>query len=273
MGFKLKRCIDCDLLYINPRPTEASQIKFFSQSKAMESYSELVESTKVERAELIFKPLANKIFNQFGKQGGNLLEVGCGAGLLLEALKMQNTSWQLEGIEPIERAVKICNDKGLNVFQGSFEELKGDQKYDLIVFWAVFDHFFDPFSIIKKCYSLLKSGGSIIIGNINIDGFDSVITGVDNIAFQPPERMNFFGIKSMTMMLERGSFIDVEVDTTGRLDVDIVKDYWESGKTNGRSEFLEKIVFGVDSVKSSFQSFLMENNLSGHMTVSAKKPK
>jgi len=273
MGFKLKRCIDCGLVFLNPRPTEAAQIKFFSQSKALDLYSELVETTKVERVELIFTPLANKIFNEFGKEGGNLLEVGCGPGLLLEALKMQNTSWQLKGVEPSERAVKICNDKGLDVFHGGLEELNDDQRYDLVVFWAVFDHFFDPFSIIEKCYSLLKPGGSIVIGNINLDGFDSVITGVDNVAFTPPERMNFFGIKSMTMMLERGAFIDVEVDTTGRLDVDIVKNYWESGNKNGRNKFLEKIVFGGDSVKSSFQSFLMENNLSSHMTVSAKKPK
>ena len=40
----------------------------------MESYSELVESTKVERAELIFKPLANKIFNQNAPQNGPATE-------------------------------------------------------------------------------------------------------------------------------------------------------------------------------------------------------
>jgi 2-polyprenyl-3-methyl-5-hydroxy-6-metoxy-1,4-benzoquinol methylase len=272
MGFKLKSCNDCGLIFLNPRPTEAAQIDFFSQSKALNLYSDLVESTKVERLELIFIPLANKIFNEFGRKGGNLLEVGCGSGLLLEALSMQNTPWKLKGVEPSERAVKICSDKGLDVFNGSLEALKDDQKYDLVVFWAVFDHFYNPFSIIEKCYSLLNPGGSIVIGNINIDGFDSLITGVDNDAFVPPERMNFFGIKSMTMMLERGAFIDIEIKTTGRLDVDIVKNYWESGKHNGRNNFLEKIIFGEDKVRNSFQSFLMDNNLSGHMTVSAKKP-
>jgi SAM-dependent methyltransferase len=271
-GFQLQSCFNCDLVFVNPRPTEAVQIDFFSQSKAMDLYSEMVEKTKVERAKLIFTPLADKIFSEFGTEGGNLLEVGCGSGLLLEALQMRNTAWRLKGVEPNERAVEICREKDFDVFHASLEEVKDDNKYDLVVFWAVFDHFFDPFSIIEKSFKLLKPGGSIVIGNMNIDGFDSVITGVDNSAFCPPERMNFFGIKSMSAMLERGGFIDVLVDTSGQLDVDIVKNYWESGNNNGRTEFLEKIVFGSEAVKGAFQSFLMENNLSGHMTVTAKKP-
>lgn len=271
-GFQLQSCLNCDLVFVNPRPTEAAQIDFYSQSKAIGLYSEMVEKTKAERVKLIFTPLADKIFSEFGTEGGNLLEVGCGSGLLLEVLQMHNTAWRLKGVEPNEQAVEICRGKGFDVFHSSLEELKDDNKYDLVVFWAVFDHFFDPFSIIEKSFNLLKPGGSIVIGNMNIDGFDSVITGVDNLAFRPPGRMNFFGIKSMTVMLERAAFIDVLVDTSGQLDVDIVKNYWESGNNNGRNEFLEKIVYGSEAVKAAFQSFLMENNLSGHMTVTAKKP-
>jgi len=272
IGFKLQSCSNCNLLFVNPRPTESAQIDFFSQSKAFSVYSEMVEETKAERSKLIFTPLVDKILSEFGADGGNLLEVGCGSGLLFEALELHNNDWQFKGVELNERAVEICRSKGFDVFHGSLEELKDDFKYDLVVFWAVFDHFFDPFSIIKKSFNLLKPGGSIVIGNINIDGFESVITGVDNIAFALPERMNFFGIKSMTVMLERADFINISVKTSGKLDVDIVKNYWESGNSNGRNQFLEKIVFGSDNLKSSFQSFLMENNLSGHMTVTAKKP-
>ena len=271
-GFKLRNCLNCNLLFVSPRPTEDVQIDFLSQCKAFGVYSEMVEATKAERSKLIFTPLVDKIFSEFGADGGSLLEVGCGPGLFFEALRLRNTDWQFKGVETNKTAVEICRSKGFNVFHGSLEKLNDDVKYDLVLFWAVFDHFFDPFSIIKKSFRLLKPGGSIVIGNINIDGFESVITGVDNVAFALPQRMNFFGIKSMTLMLERADFINVSVKTTGKLDVDIVKNYWESGNSNGRNQFLEKIVFGSDNLKSSFQSFLMENNLSGHMTVTAKKP-
>jgi 2-polyprenyl-3-methyl-5-hydroxy-6-metoxy-1,4-benzoquinol methylase len=271
-GFALKSCPNCDLIFVNPRPSETAQIEFFSQSKAIGLYSEMVEMTKAARAQLIFEPLVDYIFNRYGLQGGSLLEIGCGSGLLLEALAAKKSGWALRGVEPSDRAVAICRKKGLNVLHGSLEHLAEDEAYDLVVFWAVFDHFFDPFSIIEKSHRLLKAGGSILIGNMNIDGFESSVLGTDNPAFAPPERQNFFGIKSMEAMLKRGGFADIQIRTTGKLDVDIVKNYWLSGKTHERTKFLDKIVFGSEAVQSAFQSFLSQNRLAGHMTVTAVKP-
>lgn len=270
-GFALQSCRGCGLIFVNPRPTEAVQMDFFSRSRAMSLYSEMVEMTKTARVPLIFIPLVELILDRYGTEKRNLLEVGCGSGLLLEVLTSKNLGWSLKGVEPSERAVEICRKKGLDVFHGCLEQLDDENEYDLIIFWAVFDHFFDPFSVVEKTYQLLKPGGSIIIGNINIDGFDSMVLSRDNTAFAPPERQNFYGITSMQSMLERAGFTDIKINTTGKLDVDIIRNYWQSGKTNGRTAFLEKIVFGSQSIQELFQSFLIQNNLSGHMTVTAVK--
>jgi len=231
----------------------------------------MVESTKVERYDLIFNPLADFIINKYGDDGGSLLEVGCGSGLFLETMATKADSWSLKGVEPSQGAVDICNKKNIDVFHGGLESLNDSDAYDVIVFWAVFDHFFDPFTIVEKTHKLLKKGGSIVIGNLNIEGFESSILGKDNAALTPPERQNFFGIESMSKMLTRAGFKDVEIKTTGKLDVDIVKNYWSTDGSNERSEFLEKIIFGSEELKNAFQSFLMDNNLSGHMTVTAIK--
>jgi len=270
-GFNLQHCNYCGLVYLNPRPSERALIDFFSNSKAIDLYSEMVESTKSERYDLIFNPLADFIINKYGNNGGSLLEVGCGSGLFLETMANKAPSWDLKGVEPNQSAVDMCNKKDIKVFHGSLEDLNDPDGYDLIVFWAVFDHFFDPFSIVVKTHKLLKKGGSILIGNLNIDGFESVILGKDNTAITPPERQNFFGVESMTQMLARAGYKDVEVKTTGKLDVDIVKNYWSTDGSNGRSEFLEKVIFGSEELKNTFQTFLMDNNLSGHMTVTAVK--
>jgi 2-polyprenyl-3-methyl-5-hydroxy-6-metoxy-1,4-benzoquinol methylase len=270
-GFALQHCNHCGLVYLNPRPTESVLIDFFSNSKAIDLYSDMVESTKVERYDLIFNPLADFIINKYGDDGGSLLEVGCGSGLFLETMATKADSWSLKGVEPSQGAVDICNKKNIDVFHGGLESLNDSDAYDVIVFWAVFDHFFDPFTIVEKTHKLLKKGGSIVIGNLNIEGFESSILGKDNAALTPPERQNFFGIESMSKMLTRAGFKDVEIKTTGKLDVDIVKNYWSTDGSNERSEFLEKIIFGSEELKNAFQSFLMDNNLSGHMTVTAIK--
>ena len=270
-GFLLQLCKCCGLVFVNPRPDERTLIDFFAKSEAINLYSEMVERTKTDRYELIFHPLSHFIKNRFGTTGGRLLEVGCGVGLLLETLAKENRGWILKGVEPSEKAVAICKNKGFDVFHGSIEEHENNNSYDLIIFWAVFDHFFDPLMIVKKANEFLTNGGSILIGNMNIDGFDSEILGIDNTAFTPPERQNFFGVNSMTVMLQRAGFTEVQINTTGKLDVDIVRNYWKSGGTNGRNEFLEKIIFGPELVRNNFQSFLIENNLAGHMTVTAVK--
>jgi 2-polyprenyl-3-methyl-5-hydroxy-6-metoxy-1,4-benzoquinol methylase len=268
-GLQLHKCEQCGLVFMNPRPNENAMLKFFSKSKAIDVYSEMVEKTKVARKELIFNPLADFIVQNFG--GGKLLEVGCGSGLLLDVLAEKNNDWSLKGVETSGRAVEICMSKGLDVFHGGLEDFDDTTVYDLIVFWAVFDHFFDPYKIVKKAHALLKRGGSILIGSMNIEGFDSMVLGKDNEAFTPPERQNFFGEKSMGVMLKRSGFKDVRVKTTGKLDLDIVKNYWLRGGQNGRTAFLERLVYSSDITRSSFQEFLMKNNLSGHMTVIATK--
>lgn len=268
-GLKLHKCEQCGLIFMNPRPNENAMLEFFSKSKAIDVYSEMVEKTKEARIELIFNPLADFIVQNFG--GGCLLEVGCGSGLLLDALAQKNKGWSLKGVETSGRAVEICMSKGLDVFHGGLEEFDEFGSYDLIVFWAVFDHFFDPYKIVKKAHLLLKTGGSILIGSMNIEGFDSMVLGKDNEAFTPPERQNFFGEKSMSVMLRRSGFKDVRVKTTGKLDLDIVRNYWIAGGQNGRSTFLERLVHSSDITSASFQEFLMKNNLSGHMTVIATK--
>jgi SAM-dependent methyltransferase len=256
-------------VFMNPRPNENAMLKFFSKSKAIDVYSEMVEKTKEARKELIFNPLADFIVQNF--RGGKMLEVGCGSGLLLDTLAKQNNGWSLKGVETSGRAVEICTSKGLDVFHGGLEEFDGTDMYDLIVFWAVFDHFFDPYKIVKKAHALLKRGGSILIGSMNIEGFDSMVLGKDNEAFTPPERQNFFGEKSMSVMLRRSGFKDVRVKTTGKLDLDIVRNYWIAGGQNGRTTFLERLVCSSDITSVSFQEFLINNNLSGHMTVIATK--
>lgn len=271
-GLQLHKCEQCSLVFMNPRPTENSMVEFFSKSKAIAIYSDMVDMTKEARTDLVFNPLADFIFQNFGREC-SLLEVGCGPGLLLDALSKKNNDWSLRGVEPSGRAVEICLSKGLDVFHGGLEEFDDVAAYDLIIFWAVFDHFFDPYKIVEKAHALLKSGGSILIGSMNIEGFDSMVLCEENEAFTPPERQNFFGKKSMSTMLKRSGFKNVQVMTTGKLDLDIVRNYWNAGGRNGRSSFLEGLVFGPASTSEAFQEFLIKNNLSGHMTVIATKDK
>lgn len=268
-GFDLLKCLNCGMLFVNPRPNERSVADFFSKSIGLEKYSQTVEDTKKARKLLVFNDLARKIDALF-PSGGKFLEVGSGAGLLMEEMLSLHNRWIVKGIEPNAQTVNMCRRKKLDVFLGTIENYPGND-FDVVVYWAVWDHFFDPFKIAKKTYDVMKRGARLIIGSINIDGFDSSILGKDNPAFALPERMNFFNPRSFELLLRSVGFKNIFIETTGKLDVDLVRDYWLSGGTNNRHDFLDKIILGPLQVGADFQKFLMKHQLSGHMTVMAEK--
>lgn len=268
-GFVLWKCEQCDFLFVNPRPKAQAMMEFFNHSSSMNRYSEMVENTKDSRQTLVFDSLAEKI-NNLKPNGGKLLEVGCGPGLLLETLRKKNSNWRLMGVETNARAVEICRNKQLDVLHGSLEGYIEDN-FDVVVFWAVWDHFSDIERNILTTYKILKPGGVVLIGNMNFDGFDSLIMGKENPAFSLPERMNFFNIKSFRTLLDQVGFKSVDIKTTGKLDVGIVRDYWERNGRFGCNAFLEKIIFGSEKLRKDFQQFLIDHQLSGHMTIVANK--
>lgn len=273
LNFRLEECLVCGLVFTNPRPLENSIVEFFSKSKSMDLYSEMINESSMTRTELIFKPISSYILNNINSQG-RLLEVGCGNGLLLDCFKNSpNSNWDLNGVEINEVSSTLCKNKGLNVFHGALEHFDTKSKFDLVIFWAVFDHFFDPLSIAKKSFHLLNPGGKIFIGNMNIEGFDSLILGVDNFAFAPPVRQNFFGATSMGELLKNAGFDNINFFTNGSLDTDIVKNYWQNGNSHGKNPFLDK-VFNSSNPQTleNFQKFLQDNKLSGHMTMIGSKP-
>ena len=63
-----------------------------------------------------------------------LIEVGCGDGSLLFNLK-KNREWQLYGIDPSKKAIKIAKDYGINASVSTAEKLPfDDDTFDLIIF-------------------------------------------------------------------------------------------------------------------------------------------
>ena len=187
-------------------------------------------------------------------------------------MKKRKSKYILSGLDINPEATKICQKKGYDVHCGSIENYRRNDKVDVIVFWAVLDHFSDPLKVLKKCNNLIKNNGTVIIGNLNIEGFESIILGKNNTGvYVVPERQNFFGIQSIKQLLNRSGFKKVSTFTTGKLDVKYVRDFWEKNPDISRDSFLNKIIYGKEELQENFQKFLIQNNLSSHMTTIARK--
>lgn len=105
------------------------------------------------------------------KTGNKVLEVGCGTGSFLEKLKEDRI--EAYGLELNNKAVNVCKQKGLNVYNELLEDHveKVDNFYDVVCSFQVLEHTLHIKSYIDGCLRAAKKGGLIIFGVPNNNPF------------------------------------------------------------------------------------------------------
>lgn len=97
-----------------------------------------------------------------------------------------------------------------------------------------------------------------------------MVLGSDSTNILAPVHLNYFDPGSLTAVLERVGFTSIDITTPGKLDVDIVRNYWQAGGTRGRHSFLERLVLGAPETAEAFQAFLAAHRLSGNLQAVAR---
>ena len=169
-------------------------------------------------------------------------------------------------IEPGLVSSKIISDKGFPVLSESVEHSnKWFEKFDFVVSLEVLEHVNKPIDFVKSINNLLKKDGYCLITTLGYEGFDILTLGEDSNSISPPHHLNFLSVKGFELLFKRAGFLDVHIITPGVLDVDIVLN------SGIQSEFLRILKSRGNSVIKEFQKFLVNNKLSSHVWVLAKK--
>ena len=143
-----------------------------------------------------FRPLheinplrANYIDEHSPVSGQRLVDVGCGGGILAEAMAQRGAT--VTGIDMGEAPLSVAKlhqlESGVDVtyLQSTAEELaeKEAGAFDVVCCLEMLEHVPDPGSVISACAAMTKKGGSVYFSTINRNpkAFVFAIVGAEHI--------------------------------------------------------------------------------------------
>lgn len=108
-----------------------------------------------------------------GLTGKQVLDVGCGGGILAESMALSGAN--VIGIDMGETPLQVARLHGLesgvpvDYRQTTAELLAGDMpgQFDVVTCMEMLEHVPDPASVIQACATLVKPGGQVFFSTIN----------------------------------------------------------------------------------------------------------
>jgi ubiquinone/menaquinone biosynthesis C-methylase UbiE len=101
------------------------------------------------------------------RPGERVLEVGCGTGALLRALRAAHPDVRLTGVDPCAEMLRQARtklDPSVELREAWAEWLPfADERFDVVVFCNVFHYFHEPRRALGQAARVLKPGGRLVV--------------------------------------------------------------------------------------------------------------
>jgi SAM-dependent methyltransferase len=217
--FSVVRCRSCGLAYTSPRPSPSETAAFYPDDYWGRETADGLTGDDARQAP---PPLRHWVEDAYRRRQqrevvrwlarlrparGRLLDVGCGRGDLLTALRADG--WRAQGVEPSAAAAETARRRfGLDVVTGTLEDadLRDDAGagplFDAVVFAGVVEHVPDPLATLRRARALLAPGGLLAV--LFLPRFDSLqarLFGPRWLALDLPRHLYHFDDDSWRRLL------------------------------------------------------------------------
>lgn len=212
VSFDLYRCEGCGVHFLHPQPTLEQLLPYYAQEyygatrkKFIGPIASIVGYFQSQRSRLVAKHIS----------AGRVLDVGCGNGGFLAQLKEKG--YETEGTELTEASAQRV-PVGITVHVGDLLSLNlGDEQFDAITLWHVFEHLSQPHETCQKIHRLLKPGGRLFLSMPNAESWQANCFGKHWFHLDPPRHLFGFGPRSLGRLLDVTGF-DIESVSTLSLE-------------------------------------------------------
>ena len=176
-------------------------------------------------------------------KGARVLDVGCGGGILADAMAREGAT--VLGIDLATKALKVAQlhaleaqTQGVEYREISAEALAAEQPgtFDVVTCMEMLEHVPDPAAVVKACATLVKPGGYVFFSTINRNAkaFLFAIVGAEYLLNMLPRGTHEYSklIKPSEMARYcRATGLDF-VQTKGLEYNPLTRHYWLSANTS-----------------------------------------
>lgn len=233
--FEITECKTCTARFTQNIP-DADSIGRYYQSENYISHSNTSKGLVNRLYHRVRKITLNQkrklVESVTGLKHGNLLDVGAGTGLFVDA--MRAAGWKVTGLEP--DAAARDRARQMNILLNDSKDLFNlpSSSFDAITLWHVLEHVHDLHGYLEQLKKLLQDNGKLIIAVPNYTSADAAIYKEFWAAYDVPRHLYHFSPGSMKLLLKKHGF---KLESThpqwfDSFYVSMLSEQYRTGKSN-----------------------------------------
>lgn len=233
-------CPGCGLWLTNPQPSDAELATIYGPDYVLVENDPIGEAMVLRSKRATADHYLDVLAAAGVATGGQLLEIGCGAGNFL--VRAADRGFAVTGVEyspfAADRARANLGGRG-RVLHGEIGVLAAEaDTYDVCVLCDVIEHVRDPAAFLRDIFRLLRPGGTLLVVTPSLDSWSARLLRSRWMEFKA-EHLFYYAPATITRQLQRAGFGDVALRRgVKQLSLDYIAAHFEKYPIVGLTQAL-----------------------------------
>ncbi len=198
--FGVVRCRDCGLFYLFPRLSAAAALALYREASYYDErhasgYRDYQGQEPALRS--TFRAFLGRL-SELGMTGGDLLEVGCAYGYLLEEASAHFR--RRVGVDFSPNALEHAALRADQVYLGDLSDVDPGP-YDVVLAVQVIEHVYDPHAFLAQALARLRPGGWVVLATPDFRSPWRFLLQHRWPSFKIPEHVTFYDRHTLGRLL------------------------------------------------------------------------